>query len=345
MKKTSKARGWSKSIAGIAVTAVFFLVLSAAGGSTGFTQAKAGLPEDAFAVIDGETIPRADFEVYFARYARSKLYHGGSEERYLELRAEATERFIVDRLLLREAARRGVDGDLEGVERQVQELEARYEGGETWAEVREQLPKIRQVLLDKTRMAALLAEVERVADPDQVALRHFYDANIELFTTPPANRLALILLGVLPSAATAEWEEAKGEAAELFARIEAGADFAALAREHSAHRTAAEGGDMGVVHKGELSGAMQEALDAIEPGQATPPTRVLEGYVLFKLLGRVPPEVSVFEEVRERALALYKRRLSQEQRDRFVADLKDKAVVTVGELENVTEEAGDSPVQ
>ena len=102
---------------------------------------------------------------------------------------------------------------------------------------------------------------------------------------------------------------------------------------------------MGVVHKGELSSAVEEALGAIESGQVTQPIQVLEGFALFKLLGRLPPVVSAFEEVRERALALYKRRLSQEQRDRFLSALKDKSVVTVGELENATEEAGDSPAQ
>jgi hypothetical protein len=345
MKKISRAKSRGKPVAGIAATAVFFLVFCAAGGSTGFAQAEAGLPEGTFAVIDGETVPRAEFEAYFARYARSTLYHGGSEARYLELRTEATERFIVDRLLLREAARRGIDGDPEDVERQVRELEARYEGSETWATVREQLPKIRQALLDKIKMATLLAEVERVADPDEVRLRAFYDANIELFTIPARNHLSLMLIGVAPSAASAEWQAAEAKATELFADLDEGADFAALAREHSTHETASEGGGMGLVHKGELSTAVQEALGAIEPGQVTPPIRVLEGYVLFKLLGRLPPEVSTFEKVRDRALALYKRRLSREQRDRFVSDLKDKAVVTIGELVNATEEARDSPAQ
>jgi hypothetical protein len=332
-------------VAGIATAAVFFFALSATCGSAGFAQAKAGLPEGAFAVIDGETVPRAEFEAYLARYARSKLYHGGSEARYKELRAAATERFIMDRLMLREALRRGVEGDPEDVERQVRALEARYEDSETWAEVREQLPKIRQALLDKTRVAALLDEVERVAEPDPAELRRFYDANIELFTTPGAERLAVILKGVPPSAATAEWREAEAEAAGLLARVEAGTDFAALAREHSTHATAAEGGDMGMVHKGELSAAVQEAVDAIEPGQTTPPVRVLEGYVIFKLLDRVPPEVRAFEDVSDRALALHRRHLSQQQKNDFVSALREKAVVTIGESENATGEAGNPPAQ
>ena len=302
-------------------------------------------PLDVVALIDDEAVPRAEFEAYFVRYARSKLYHGGSEARYIELRAEATERFIEDWLLLREAVRRDIEGDPEDAERRVQELEARYQGSETWAEVQEQLPRIRQALLDKTKIIALLAEVERVADPDQAALRRFYDANIDLFTTPRADHLAVILLGVLPSAGAAEWREAEVRASELFERIEEGADFAALARERSTHKTAADGGDMGMVHKGELTGAVQETLDGIEPGQATPPIRVLEGLILLKLIDRVPPKIRPFAKVRDRTLVLYKRRLSLEQRDRFVSALRENAVVTVGETENATEEAGGRPVQ
>ncbi|MFQ5618234.1 MAG: peptidylprolyl isomerase [Rhodospirillales bacterium] len=341
MAIVSKAGDCGRVAASMAATVLLFLLLCAADGSPVLAQAKGELPDDTFAVIDGETVLRSEFEAYFARYARSKLYHGGSAARLAKLRADATEQFVQDRLLLREAVRRGIEGDPEDVDKRIEKLEARYEGSENWAEVRKKLPHVRQALLDGTKIAALLAEVDRVADPDETELRRFYDENIELFTTPRQNRLALILLGVPPWGAAAEWQAANAKAAELFTRLEQGADFAALARAHSTDETAKNGGDLGQVHDGELSGPVQDAVDKIEPGDVTPPIRVLEGFVIFKLVDRSPPDLSPLEHVRKRALALYKRRLSKEQRERFLAALRERAVVTVGEPENATAGARD----
>jgi len=343
--KTSKATGRHRIAAGVAATAALVLALWAGTGSGGHAQARAELPEGAFAVIDGEVVPQAVFEDYFAQYARSKLYHGGSAERFAQLRAEASERFVIERLLLREAERRGLAGDPESVDRDIEGLRARYADSATWTQVEPRLPALRQALLDGTKVAALLAEVERIDDPDEATLRRFYDDNLALFTTPRGARLGVILVGVPPSASTDEWRAAEVEADALLTRLGQGADFGELARRVSTHDSAAKGGDMGAVHEGEFAPVAQAAIDRIVPGGVTPPIRVLEGYVLFKLIDRFPPAIQDFEAVRERTLGLYRRRLSQEQRDRFVATLREKAVVTVGEPGSAATGTGDRPAQ
>lgn len=289
------------------------------------------LPVGAFAVIDGETIGQEEFETYFARYARSKLYHGGSAERLAELRREAVDLFVEQRLMLREAERRGIAGDEDAADAQITKLRARYETSEEWAQIEADLPKLRSLLVDMSKISTLEESVRFVPEPSPDALVAYYEANPEKFTLPTRHRLQLIMLGVPPSAGASEWQAAKAKADELREQVATGEDFAEMAREHSNHESAENGGDMGVVHEGELTGAAQKAIDALSIGEISAPVRVLEGIVLFKLIARMPPELLSLDEVRERALSLYLRDEGQQKWDRFLSTLRGRSNVTVNE--------------
>lgn len=309
-------------------------------------QGESSLPPSVFAVIDGESIGQTEFDSYLVRYLRSKLYHGGSKERLAQLRGEAIDGFIDERLVIREAERRAIVGDAEAVAREVEELERRYEGTEAWNDIEDRLPALRALLLDLTRKEALEASVREVADPGEAELARYHEENLDLFTLPQRNRLSVILLGVDPGAPSSEWRAARIRANEVSARLTGflaahGAVFAELAKTYSTHHSAADGGDMGVVHEGELSKAAQDAVNRLEVGEVTQPIYVLEGYVIFKLEERMPAETRSLEAVRDRVLALYRRDTSQQQWDRFLSDLRGKAEITVKEAEDVAQMAGD----
>jgi peptidyl-prolyl cis-trans isomerase SurA len=61
-----------------------------------------------------------------------------------------------------------------------------------------------------------------------------------------------------------------------------GADFAALAREHSQDRSAARGGDIGARARGELAPEFEEALFAMTPGQISGPVETEFGFHLVQ---------------------------------------------------------------
>ena len=287
------------------------------------------LPDGVFAVIDGEQVTHDEFRAFLVQYARSKSYHGITEETLQQVRQEAVDALIDQRLVAHEADRRGIDGDPAAVERQLANYEARYGESENWPEIKKQWPVLRERLLEMTKIAELEESVRRVGDPSDEQLRAYYDENLELFTQPERIRLSVILLGVDPSAGPDEWEMAREKAGELFAKIEGGADFADLARQHSTHDSAANGGNLGLIHGGQLSETAQSAVDALEPGQSTPPVRVLEGYALFRLHEKLPPRVSGYRDVRERVLALYQREQTDARWSRFIGSLRADASIVV----------------
>ncbi|RRJ84900.1 SurA N-terminal domain-containing protein [Aestuariirhabdus litorea] len=95
-------------------------------------------------------------------------------------------------------------------------------------------------------------------------------------------------------------QEVAALASELKQRLDAGEEFADLAREYSDDTFSAEqGGDLGVVEPGFLGDAFDEALDSLEPGQVSAPIQTDFGYQLVKLVSAEELQVPVMEEVRE----------------------------------------------
>ena len=84
----------------------------------GPSLAQAAVADGVFAVVDGETISQDEFQVFLLQFARKKFFHKVPEESLASLRGEAAEALIVQRLLAHEAARRGLAGDPDTVEKQ-----------------------------------------------------------------------------------------------------------------------------------------------------------------------------------------------------------------------------------
>lgn len=317
---------------GTLLTAAFVAVVIAASidATARADQKHAGVvPDGVFAIVDGERISHDEFRSFLVRYARSKVYHGIDEETLAQVRNEAADALIEERLLAHEAARRGIAGDPKAVERELAGYESRYKDSPNWPEIQKLWPELRARLLEKTKVDMLEELVRRVDDPGDTALRVFYEDNIGLFTQPERVDLSVILLGVDPAAGPDEWAAAKQKAGELSALLDGGADFAELARQYSTHDSAAKGGNLGEVHKGMLSEPAQKAVGELKAGGLTPPVRVLEGYAIFNLHRNLPARVSDYDDVRERALALYRRQKTDEQWDRFVATLRAGATILV----------------
>jgi len=318
-------------------------MIGVGGDPTAAAQTKSAVPENAIAVINGEVVPRAEFEEYFAQFARNRIYHVRTKEKLAALRRQALDQFIEERLLLQEANRRQIAGDAAAVSRQVAELEDRYAGGENWEVIKQRLPEIRQQLLEASQRKELAEKIRHVDEPNESELRRFYSENLDLFTLPERNRVSMILLRVDPGLPWSEWEAAEAKARELLDKLALGATFSELAKKYSNHKSAAEGGDLGLLHHGQLVEPVQVEVDKLEKGQVTPPVKVLEGYALFQLNERLTAEVQTFDSVRSRALALYLRERSQDQWARFVAEIKQTANVSVDRAANVAKDADTKP--
>ena len=283
--------------------------------------------------VDDLVIGVDEFETIFRAALRQKYYHGQVPDAEREQFREQVARDIVTQELVhREAMRRGVQPDQQAIAQGIEAYDAQYATDPNWQAQRERvLPRLAQQLERQSLLEQMEAQVRQPPPPSVDAVRDFYRANPEKFTQPEQLRGSVILLPVAPYAGEQTWVEAEDNAAELRAQIGAGADFAELAREHSGHASAADGGDLGYLHRGQLDENVQQRVDALAPGAVSEPIRVLEGVILFRVDDLRPPRLTAFEDARERATELLYREMQERAWNDFVSELKASAEIYVND--------------
>ena len=80
--------------------------------------------------------------------------------------------------------------------------------------------------------------------------------------------------------------EVRQQARRLLTNIREGANFNAIAQQFSSSASAARGGEIGWVSPGQISSELEEALNALEPGEVSEPIRTILGYHIMKLENR-----------------------------------------------------------
>lgn len=79
------------------------------------------------------------------------------------------------------------------------------------------------------------------------------------------------------------------DAENLETQLQMGAPFPALARQFSQSPTAAQGGDIGWVHEGQLASELNAELGKMKAGMVSPPIRSVGGYYILMLRQRQEP--------------------------------------------------------
>jgi peptidyl-prolyl cis-trans isomerase D len=137
---------------------------------------------------------------------------------------------------------------------------------------------------------------------DDATLRQRYEQDQSRFATAEQRLASHILVEVPAGADAATQQAAEQEAARLAAQAKApGADFAALARQHSDDAgSRAAGGDLGWVEKsGMLGQAFEDALFAMQAGEVRGPVKSDFGWHVIQLREVKTGQAVPFEQVRD----------------------------------------------
>ncbi len=88
-------------------------------------------------------------------------------------------------------------------------------------------------------------------------------------------------------------EPAKKQIDEIKKQIDAGGDFAELAKKNSSDGSASNGGDLGLVSKGQTVPEFEAAAFALEPGQVSGVVKTKFGYHIIKVTGKEGDQVRI----------------------------------------------------
>ncbi len=144
------------------------------------------------------------------------------------------------------------------------------------------------------RNDALRAQIVGVIVPAEDELATYYEANISQYDSSERIRASHILVAD-PEAA-----------ADLYEQLMGGADFAALAAEHSADTgTRDQGGDLGWFERGQMVTEFEDAAFGLEIGEISEPVQTSYGYHIIKLTDREAAYTPTLDEVRADVVDAY----------------------------------------
>ncbi len=218
-----------------------------------------------------------------------------------EKKSEFLDSFVTERLLLQEAEAKGVQHltDVQDILRQSRN----------------------RILVTKL----IEQEIEKKLEVTDADIKTYYDAHTDEFIVPYRLRASHILV------------RDRKEAEALVVRIKAGEIFEELAKKYSMDPTAAKGGDLGYVRKGQVIPEIEEALFGLKVGDLSEVTQSKFGFHILKATGEAKPQTKelhlVSKEIRDR-LTLEKR---SQAFNALIERLKKKAGVKLNtdELEKL----------
>jgi peptidyl-prolyl cis-trans isomerase C len=292
----------------------------------GKTPLPSPLPE-VVAKVNGQPIPLRNVKIIAEQSLREAI---PEDQRPFAYR-KAMEQVIVRELLFQEAVARSVEPDTAAIEQAYNEARVSYKDDDAWAAFLAQqgmdpMSFRAELRIQHTVQTLMRQHVSSVAPVSEDEVRSFYEDNPKLFETGERLRASHILIRVQEGIGAVRRQELKEQAEGLLAEIRAGADFGALAKEHSGDPgSAGKGGELQVFGKGQMVPAFEEAAYALEEGQLSDVVESPFGYHIIKLHQRVASEKLAFEDVKEAARSRLLGQRQQQKIQELVASLRARA--------------------
>jgi len=117
----------------------------------------------------------------------------------------------------------------------------------------------------------------------------------------------------------------KAEIDDLLARVKNGEDFSALATEHSDCPSSAQGGDLGYFGRGRMVKPFEEAAFSLKEGETSEVVETQFGFHIIQVYGKKEAGTSSYEEVEESITEALKLQLTQDDLNKVIEELKEKA--------------------
>ena len=293
-------------------------------GSSGKNATPIGVA-DAVATVNGEPIPRAEFD----RIVAAQLHQGRfaaegqvAPERRAAVRQQVLEALITQRVLLQRAAAAGVQVEPEAVDAMIDEVQRQFPTEQDFRVELEHQIKIER-LIDR--------EVDSDVSVTDEEVRAFYDQNPRSFEQGEQVAARHILLTSDTLENEAERAAAGRRLAAIRADIVAGADFGDMAREHSQGPSGPSGGDLGVFGRGQMVAEFEAVAFDLAVGEVSEVFETAFGFHIVQVTDRIEAVTIGFDEAEPRIVEFLLERGRNEAAGRYVAELRaDAQVETFG---------------
>jgi peptidyl-prolyl cis-trans isomerase C len=288
---------------------------------------------DVLARVNGEDVTKADFD----RLIKNMELGAGQPvpaERRDEIYRGALDQLITYTVLKQEVRARNISVPEAEIEGSLKEMQKQFPNDKEFKKALSD----RGMTVDRLRADARIDMAINKMIEDEVALepeatdgqvRDFYDKNPDKFTQDEAVRASHILIRVEPDAPDAEKQKARARAEDLAKQAKAGADFAELARKHSADGSAAAGGDLNFLVPGQTVAPFDKAVFSMQPGEISDVVETEFGFHVIKVTEKRDASLVPFTQISPRIRAFLTDEAKQGRAQAFIEELKKKAQIEV----------------
>jgi peptidyl-prolyl cis-trans isomerase C len=288
---------------------------------------------DVVARVNGETISGTELEEAVRTFQvnsgqeltpdnRSQVYRGVLDD------------LVSMRLLNGELKARKLEVDARELDEAMRELRSRFPNEATYRRALAEQKLTAEQLRERTRNTLLVNRLLEQEVGDQIAVSaadvaKFYEENPDRFQQPEAVRLSHILIAVPQGAPEERRNAARERAADLARRARTGADFAALAKQHSSDASRQRGGDLGFVVRGQAQPPFEQAAFALKPGEISDPVETIYGFHVIKAGEKRPAQKVPFGQAAAQVEEYLREQRRQEKARAYVDRLKSSGKVEV----------------
>jgi peptidyl-prolyl cis-trans isomerase SurA len=187
---------------------------------------------------------------------------------------------------------------------------------------------------DRLREQIVLARLMNQAVRSRVSVdtsevEAYYKTHQEEFNQPAQARIRHIFFRVDPGAVQPQVDAVQARAARVLQEARNGSDFADLARLHSEDATAANGGDLGFIKRGQALPEFEEVIFAMKEGEISDVIRTGNGLHIIKVeafsIGTDRPFAETKAEIERRLL---QEKIEKRFQD-WTSELKDRAFIEI----------------
>lgn len=293
----------------------------------------AQLPE-VVARVNGETITKAELE---AAVQNIEANAGGpvpADQRDRIYRG-LLDQMIGYKLLVQETRARKVSVSDADVDARIAEMRQQFpnEAAFTEALARENvtLEKLRSDARADMMVSSMLSTElgsKIVVTPEQI--NDFYQKNPTQFLQPERVRASHILIGFPENADAAAKSATRTKAEGVLKEVQAGKDFAALARQHSTDTgSGAQGGDLGYFSQGQMVPPFDQAAFSMKPGQTSELVETQFGFHIIRVADHQAAGTVPLDGVRDDVKQFLEQQTRQQVTASFVETLKAKGKIEI----------------
>lgn len=292
-------------------------------------------PKDIAVSVDGSVLKKSVVQKSIEDKLNSlkgKIPTDKIKEARASIKKQIINEFIIRNLLTREVERRKIvatDQEIKAMMEQIKATLPPDKNLETF--MKENKISKENIALGVKINKLVKQEGGKKTKPTQKEIKKFYDENKDKFVIPENVHVRHILIAFADGDNDKIKEEKKVKIEGLRKQIEDGADFAEVARKNSDCPSKDNGGDLGLVRKGETvkpfeDAAFSQKLNAVGPVVATE-----YGYHVIQVLERNPQKTMALEDVKGKISSYLEQQKQAAVFNALVNKLRENAKIIVYE--------------